>query len=134
MGGLGRVIKTGTALRFRAGQSPEGVPWIPSRRVAESGGRTLALTNRLRGSITYRATSENVAIGTNLPYARIHQLGGTIKAKGDGYLRFKIGKNWVQKKSVTIPARPYLGASDADKLELIRVVNEFLSKSWDGPV
>jgi phage gpG-like protein len=51
-------------------------------------------------------------------YARIQELGGTIVAKHAftdkhgrtqaGYLRFKIGGKYVFKRSVKIPARPYM--------------------------
>ncbi len=33
-------------------------------------------TARLKNSIAYRADKDSVAIGTNVIYARIHQLGG----------------------------------------------------------
>jgi len=54
-------------------------------------------------------------------YAAIHEFGGTISAKGGGFLRFPAqtgtshtgsevhrGTEWVMVRSVTIPARPYL--------------------------
>lgn len=52
--------------------------------------------------------SGGVTLGSDRPYARIHQLGGTIRAKGGGALRFFSGGKWWTVKSVTIPARPFL--------------------------
>lgn len=34
--------------------------------------------------------------------------GANIKAKGDGYLTFKIGGEWKKVKSITLPARPFV--------------------------
>lgn len=52
----------------------------------------LQKSGRLRNSITVRATNTEVTVGTNLPYAAIHQFGG------------KAGRG----RKVKIAARPYL--------------------------
>ena len=54
------------------------------------------------------ADATGVTLGSDRPYARIHQLGGTITAKGGGALRFFSGGKWWTVKSVKIPARPFL--------------------------
>lgn len=46
--------------------------------------------------------------GSEVPYANIHEKGGTISASSSPFLVFKIGPFWYQKKSVNIDARPYL--------------------------
>lgn len=61
-------------------------------------GQILQVEDLLASSITTFYDDESAVIGTNQPYAAIHQLGG------------KAGKN----KSVEIPARPYLKLSDDD--------------------
>ena len=63
----------------------------------------------LRRSLQVEATESTVTIGSDRPYARIHQEGGVIRAKGGGALRFQgsDGK-WYMVKQVTMPARPYL--------------------------
>lgn len=53
-----------------------------------------------------------------------HEKGGTIKPKNGKYLRFQIDGKWIMARSVTIPARPYLGPPIKDlfasgKAELI---------------
>jgi HK97 gp10 family phage protein len=56
------------------------------------------------------ATRARVAVSTSrIPYARIQEYGGTIRAKAGGWLVFR-GKsgNFVRVRQVTIPARPYL--------------------------
>ena len=42
---------------------------------------------------------------TRSKYAAIHQFGGVIKAKNKPHLHFKIGSQWIKKKSVKIPKR-----------------------------
>jgi len=78
-------------------------------------------TGRLRASITGKAVRvgksavEGVIAPQRVRYAAIHELGGTITAKSGPYLKFKTDSgNWVQVRSVTIPARPYLGRALAD--------------------
>jgi phage gpG-like protein len=60
-------------------------------------------------------------------YAAIHQLGGTIAAKDAPYLKFKIGDRWASKKSVTIPARPFLGLDDDDEREIVRIGEDWIA-------
>ncbi|TRD18344.1 phage virion morphogenesis protein [Palleronia caenipelagi] len=98
-------------------QSPDGVPWPKSFRVVVGqGGKTLFETGRLAASITHRATSRETEIGTNLISAGVHQFGATITPKSAGALQFKLADGTVVTAGkVTIPARPYLGISDADE-------------------
>ena len=68
------------------------------------------------------ATRARVAVSTSkIPYARIQEYGGTIRAKGGGFLTFKTSDGrWVRVRQVTIPARPYLRpAFDAMKGEAV---------------
>ena len=75
----------------------------------------------LVGSVTSEVRGDTVYIGSNLPYARIHQLGGTIKHPGGTkYLVIGGGLAVFLKNSateftgitkphdITLPARPYL--------------------------
>ena len=53
-------------------------------------------------------------VGSNLPYARIHQKGG------------KTGKG----HKVDMPARPYLGVSEEDMDEVRETVADFLAGTF----
>jgi len=66
-------------LRENIGHWPSPGGWP---RAYRRGGQPLRDTKRLSNSIAYRATSQGVAIGTNVPYARILNRGGTITPKG----------------------------------------------------
>ena len=96
MESVGEALRSGTIERFEAEEDPQGKKWKPSARAMAGGGKTLDKESHLKDSIDYAATSDKVMVGSNLPYARIHQLGG------------KTGKG----HKVDMPARPYLGVSE----------------------
>jgi phage gpG-like protein len=66
-------------LRENVGHWPSPGGWP---RAFRRGGQPLRDTKRLSNSIAYRATAQGVSIGTNVPYARILNRGGTITPKG----------------------------------------------------
>ncbi len=133
-GALASAMRTSTRQRFRTQKSPEGKQWKDSIRVSQHGGLTLSDTGRLKNSIRSRANISGFAVGTNVIYARTHQLGEngrTITAKTSSGLRFRgINGNWVNKKNVriVIPARPFLGFSEEDYAEIKATLNDVLSE------
>ncbi len=131
MESVGEALVSGTLKRFDAEKDPEGNRWTPSGRATEEGGKTLNRTARLRDSIDYAATSDKVMVGSNVEYARIHQLGGTILPKKAKRLIFKgRGGKTVSAKQVTIPARPYLGVSGEDMDEVQATMADFLAGAF----
>jgi phage gpG-like protein len=56
----------------------QGPGWKASRR----GGKTLRDTGALAASIVYSVEGDTLTVGSNLPYAPIHNFGGTITGKG----------------------------------------------------
>jgi phage virion morphogenesis protein len=162
MQAMGRALKTGVQLRFRATSGPDGQAWEKSFRARTEGGQTLSLSSRLRRSITYDATNTSVAVGTNLQYAAIHQFGGTIRAKNGAFLAIPVTPEarskrprempglhvaqtlkgqfilvnekgvtqYLLRRQVTIPARPFLGVSAADRVELLGVAERFYKARW----
>lgn len=112
---IGEDMVTVAQRSFELHASPQGVIWKPSWRAINEGGTTLVKSGRLRDFITYLvdAAAAAVEVGSNTFYARIHQLGGTIRAKGKA-LRFRLGKDTIFVKSVTLPPRPFIGASPTD--------------------
>lgn len=123
---LSEVLRTGTIERFENQEDPEGNRWQNSIRVNVQGGTTLTQTARLRNSIATTANEQGFAVGTNVKYAAIHQLGGTIRAKTSRGLIFKINGKFVRKKEIEIPSRPFLGISDEDKREIQSTVENYI--------
>lgn len=106
---VGEHILSETLERFDTSTTPDGSPWQPSQRVLKHNGKTLLDTGRLQGSVTYKADTQSVQVGTNLDYAAIHQFGsGSLE------------------KPKNIPARPYLGLSQSDEIEIKHIVTSHL--------
>lgn len=116
MAEIGDALVSGTIKRFADGEDPEGNPWEASWRAQNEGGKTLVDTGRLRNSIDYVTSPDSVTVGSNVEYARIHQMGG------------KAGRG----RKVTIPARPYLGVSRADMEEVQGILSDFLAEPFKG--
>lgn len=116
---------------FRQGRDPWGHPWKPLKwraprmtkrgKVSKAGakqmemnaagtpGQPLVHTGMLRRSITAKADTAGVQVGTNLIYARVHQFGAKILPKKGPFLVFP-GPNGqlIFARKVTVPARPFM--------------------------
>lgn len=128
---LAEMMRESTLERFKQGRGPSGKRWKTSIRAAQSGGKTLIDTAQLRNSIKSAADESGFAVGTNVIYAATHQLGApkrTIRAKTAKGLRFRVNGHFVTKQQVqvTIPARPFLGASDDDLEEIQAMIEDFV--------
>ena len=73
-------------------------------------GQILQVEGMLASSVNTYYDNDSAVIGSNLPYAAIHQLGG------------KAGKN----KSANIPARPYLNLTENDYKEILQETKKYL--------
>lgn len=102
--------------------SPEGEAWAPNIEgtdiLVQSGQHLLA-------SIAWTASGEMAEWGAAWEYAHVHQFGATIKPKDHPALVFSIGGKTVFAKEVTIPARPFVGISDANAEEIIDTVTDY---------
>lgn len=126
---IGASLVTSTQMRFEREQAPDGQRWRPSIRAQTTGGKTLTDTRRLADSITHVVADGSVEVGTNVIYAGILHSGGTINAKGGGMLKFRVGGRFVQKRQVTIPARPIVGVGDDDRAEISAIVSDYLAEA-----
>lgn len=98
----------------------------------------------LLGSITSRYDSHSAEVGTNKVYAAMHQYGGTINQaartslftqsrykRGSKRGRFKkgieFGKGFTyQRRSITIPVRPFLKITDREYTKIREKIMAFL--------
>lgn len=120
---LAESVRTSTRERFKEEKSPEGKRWEKSIRASQEGGVTLTKSAGMKNSIKSTSDNSGFAVGTNKIYAKTHQFGEKgrkIKAKTSKGLVFNVGNEWIRKKQVTIkiPARPFLGLSEEDLLEI----------------
>jgi len=151
---VGEQLKKTTGERARAEVDPEGVPWqrlmpatIKARiRDGWSPDGILRRSGALIGHLALETGPDYVEIGSVLPYAAIHQLGGEIKkdARTAKIYRKKAtdGKpapRFVRKDeaddmtdvvigahTIKIPARRYLGVSTEDREAIIYTADVWL--------
>lgn len=123
---VGRGMKADVDMNFRRGHGPDGGPWAPLK---VRKGQPLRDTGRLQRSITWQADATRVVIGTNLLYARLQQFGGTIKPNKGKYLVFPAGKGKMAfARSVTIPARPFIGIGKRQVDLINRIAYEWIDE------
>lgn len=104
----GAILESSTRDRFDTKTAPDGAAWVPW---SEAYGDTrnhdahslLVEEGGLRDSIASYSTGGEVHVGSNLVYAAHHQIGGDEIGSG-------------------IPARPYLGISNDDEIDLAALV------------
>lgn len=75
-------------------------------------GSPLVDTENLMGSITSEYTNDVAIVGTNEPYAAIHQFGG------------KAGRG----RKVDIPARPFLQLTPQDEADILEDVQDYFQR------
>ena len=127
---LGEYGLRSTRARFKTQTAPDGTAWAAlqpwyQKEKRRNKNRILALNGYLRGQMTWQLVGDRtVEIGSNLPYAAVHQFGATIKPRAAKVLIFR----GHVAKSVTIPARPYLGLSDEDRSEIVGRTLEWLQR------
>lgn len=121
---VGEYLVSATQLRFRHERAPDGKPWPKSIRARAEAGQTLRDTRRLERSIAYKAYPDRVDVGTNVPYAAVHQFGAEIRPRRAKSLRFRVAGRWAMKRKVTIPPRPFLGVSDEDEREIAAIIQK----------
>ncbi|TFF20538.1 phage virion morphogenesis protein [Jiella endophytica] len=162
MNAIGAYLVTATQQRFEREQGPDGKPWqrLSPRTANKRIGRSrrgyehiLRVKSRLYSSITYRADAASLAVGTNVKYAAIQQLGGTMEQSARRqtiYQRYdpksgEIDQRFVKRSrsnfarevdvkahTITIPARPYLGISDEDRAELLEIIADTERRALGG--
>jgi phage virion morphogenesis protein len=144
MASIGQRLVTQTDLAFRSERDPWGNAWqrlsrstLRQRRTGKGtgGAKILRDTGRLAGSISYRASADQVVVGTNVVYAAIHQFGGDIQRKAHTlYFRTNragtvVGNRFVRKAksnfaltvgpySIHIPPRPFLSIDASGRADL----------------
>lgn len=122
---IGRLVQLQTRHRLKVDkEGPQGEVWPANRK----GSDLLYDTGALHDSIDYVVNADDVTIGSPLVYAAIHHFGGVIKPKNGKALVFTAGGETFTVKSVTMPARPYIGISPGNADDIESVVGDFLKE------
>jgi phage virion morphogenesis protein len=118
---IGEIVIESVQRNFEEKRSPEGNRWQElanetiREKVLRGRGPTDILIDRgiLMGSIHRQADAHGVTIGTNVVYAAVHQFGAAFTTlKG--------------RRTVRIPARPYLGVRDTDWPEIGAALRRYI--------
>lgn len=118
---IGDLMVESVQRNFEEKRSPDGAPWAPvsaayaawkTRHKGRNADDILVLNRILMGSINRRATAREVAVGSNMPYAAVHQFGGRTGRKG----------------TATMPARPFLGVRESDWADIREIVTLFMTR------
>lgn len=161
MHAIGGYLVNATQRRFERETGPDGKAWqklaprTAARRIGSRRRGTaniLRVTNRLSNSVTYEVDASGVRVGTNVAYSAAQQLGAKIDKPARRqtiYQRYndKTGDitGFVKRKAsnfardvdvgahtIVIPARPYLGLDDADRLEILAILTESYGAAITG--
>jgi len=124
---IGEYLHQAHYERFKQGVDPEGNDWTPlnpdyQKRKEANKDKILILGDVLGFKLAPQPTAETLLFGTNLDYGATHQFGRGRTA------RKKTGTVYDAK----IPARPFLGLSDADVDEVKWLLGEWLTGAEDG--
>lgn len=160
MSAVAGFLVTTTQRHLERETGPDG-PWprlSPRTANKRIGRRRRGYENMLRvsgalyNSLTGEAGSDYALVGSNLPYAAVHQFGDTIEqpareqeiyqnydARTDTFdprFRSRRRSNFartvkVGAHTVTIPARPYLYLDDTDRAEIEAIVADGLRDEAD---
>ena len=121
---IGEYLVRTTKDRFADERGPDGAPWEPlsdrtRSRKRRNAGRILTEEGYLGGQIVYQAEPAAVETGSPLVYAGTHQFGAEKGSFGStsGGTPIPFGD---------IPAREFLGLSDADGDEIEDILRDFL--------
>lgn len=152
MGRVAEAMRDMTAQAFADEADPEtGQPWEPLKTATIKArqkrgkwpGNILQVAGQLANSIHAEHDDHRAVVGTNLAYAAIHHFGGTIPVHARSqqmYFRHDrrsgtVGNRFVKKSrsnfaqratigahDITIPARPFLGLSEAGHDEILGIL------------
>lgn len=125
---IGEYLQRSTRERFKTQTAPDGTPWAPlseNTKKHRNQNKILTLRGHLQGKLTWQAGSNSVEIGTNSIYAATHQFGMTKGYAGTGQYKTKQGSFPIPWGN--IPARPFLGISDSDETQLLKIIETHIA-------
>ena len=106
MRSIAGTMESGVLQNFDVGGRPK---WLGLKYRQ---GTPLVDTENLMGSITSDYTNDTAIVGTNEPYAAIHQFGG------------KAGRG----RKTTIPARPFLKLTPEDESDIMEDIQAYFQR------
>lgn len=133
---LGEYLVQSTQDRMLKGLQPDGKPFAPRSKTTlavyaargfKFGPQPLNKSGEMRQQLHYQASATGLTWGSNAIQAAVMQFGaekgafGSYEGKGFGGSTPTISLPWGD-----IPARPFLGLSDADRSAIVEELEEWL--------
>ena len=128
---IGQDLAESTMQRFAGGKAPDGTPWAPKgdlarRKSPSTAGKPLVgETRALATTVAYAVRGHVIEVGSPMVYAGVHQFGARAGSLWKG--KDRRGRS-ARAPWGDIPARPFLGLSDADEEHILELVREYLQK------
>ncbi|MEO1818636.1 phage virion morphogenesis protein [Pseudomonas sp.] len=155
---MGEYLFVPHGQRFATQTSPDGQPWQTlspayQRRKKKNRDKILQLDGYLKNTLVYQVNGGELLFGSNRIYAAIHHFGGESQRQArEGTVFFRrdtrtgaVGNRFVSRKrsnfaqdvnigpyTIQIPARPWLGTSDADNDELANIALDYIRNAGFG--
>ena len=123
---IGRVMKMSTYQRFVDSKDPDGNDWIENpdwvaaiwahdkdRPIGDK--KPLVWHGHMRDTLRYQVSAFELLVGTDKEYGKDMQFG--------------VRKYWKRvKRIITIPARPFLGVSKQDRVDILEILFDHLTR------
>ena len=146
---IGEALVASTMDRFAAGVDPDGNPWAPKSATTmdayRSRGDTVSFkplwgpSGALATTIHSVAGADQVRIGSGQVYAGVMQFGAAQGAFGARAGRTRPTEKRPKSQDYffhipwgNIPARPFIGLSEADRTNIVDMIDEWLSGVANG--
>ena len=121
MADIGETLLASTKKRFGQGVAPDGTAWAPNSPVTlarKKDTRPLfGPNNRLNKEFGVQTGDDFAEISSVLPYAAMMQFGGS---------RARFPHLWGD-----IPARPFLGLSEEDRVDLLALIGDWVTGAFE---
>lgn len=135
---VGEHLVNSAKSNFESETAPDGTPWQLLRpstlqrriKLGQTSTKILTVSKRLQASIIYQIEDGGVRVGSPIPYAGVQQLGAAQGAFGAFMGKDKLGRDHFHHLPWgNIPARPYIGVSTADEVEIIELAEAWLGEA-----
>lgn len=127
MDDMGQAAVASATKRFESKIGVDGQPWTPSLK---NKGETMIRRGHLRDSLTHRFNDDGFVYGSQRVYSALLHFGGTVRPKNAKALAFTLNGKKIFAKSVTIPARPYVGFDSEDVADFTKILRRHIARSF----
>lgn len=126
---IGEYMIQSTRARFGTGTAPDGTEWAENSPLTVSRKKgtqpLIGETKRLSTEFSYFIGNHELTFGSPLEYAAIQQFGAGQGEFGRG--KYEIRNGSFPIPFGDIPARPFIGISDQDQVEILDIIHGYLA-------